>query len=65
MWIKQCLATTKRGARCKRRSTWAVWTFRAWGEKFNHPTWVESCGHHLDLSGQVALQDIRHFTKGN
>lgn len=65
MWTKQCLATTKRGKQCKRRSIWAVWTFQCWGEKFDRPTWIESCSHHLDMCGQVAMQDIRHFTKGN
>jgi len=65
MWTKRCMVTTKRGEQCKRRSITAWWTFLFQGEKFEHPTWVETCTHHdiEAMVSSVAGQDIRHFTR--
>ena len=66
MWSKQCVADTKSGNQCSKRSLEAYWVHSFQGEQFRSATWVEVCETHAVnaiLGGMVTSMDIRHFTK--
>jgi len=47
MWSGTCQATKTKGGKCTRKATWRLWVFHWQAERYDYPTWVESCGHHI------------------
>ncbi len=59
MFGKTCQATRKQGGQCTRTGTWRVWCFTFQGERYEHATWVVTCGHHLTHAGSIVSMDRR------
>lgn len=64
MWDHKCMATTKRGKSCGHVAKHAVWCFGLQLERFDRPTWVETCGLHLsDVQGWITHIDTAPYAK--
>jgi len=66
VWDGQCIAETRAGRQCSKRSLEAYWVHSFQGEKFDSVTWVEVCETHSINAlrgGMVSSMDIRHWTK--
>lgn len=52
MWEHRCMYKGKKH-RCKRKSVNALWCFAFQSEKFDHVTWIETCGNHMAEASRI------------